>query len=179
MSQSASSTPSRPSSTPSRPASSKPLSLKRTYSSLSNSSKRSSLLKSSDTFASLSGTDTMWNPSDWKRLEDWYLRKDRDHVEAAKAFYQYESVQQGKENWPFKKILWRAKCLDTSAKAHGGLVPSQRKRRSVASTPELSQTPSRTPNRTPVGTPSSHEVPASLRTPSRTPSRSFYAYSPV
>ncbi|KAG2230916.1 hypothetical protein BDF21DRAFT_413001 [Thamnidium elegans] len=167
------------SSSPSKPPSSKPPTLKRTHSSMSNSSKRTSLLKTSDTFASLSGTDTMWNSSDWKRLEDWYLRKDRDHVEAAKAFYKFESVQQGKENWPFKKILWRAKCLDTSAKAHGGLVPSQRKRRSMESTPELSRTPTRTPNRTPVGTPSNHEVSARLRTPNRTPSRSFYAYSPV
>ncbi|GAA5799313.1 hypothetical protein HPULCUR_004724 [Helicostylum pulchrum] len=178
MSQSRSSTPSKSSSTK------KPPSLKRTYSSLSSSStsnspKRTSLLKSSDTFASLSGSDTMWTSSDWKRLEDWYIRKNRDHVEAAKAFYQFESVQQGKESWPFKKILWRAKCLDTSAKAHGGLVPSERKRRSVESTPELSRTPTRTPNRTPIGTPSNHAVPAGVRTPNRTPSRSFYAYSPV
>ncbi|KAI9357512.1 hypothetical protein BD770DRAFT_388901 [Pilaira anomala] len=108
-----------------------------------------------------------WTPKHWKTLEYWYIRKHHDYKLAAEAFYSCESLIQlnpRKELWPIEKILWKAKCLDTSTKAHGGLVPSERKRSrsSMLSTPDLTRTPpSRTPNPTPppIRTPTRHHRP--------------------
>lgn len=134
----------------------------------------SSLTQDGGTFHSFCHDDdhTSWTPKHWKTLEYWYLRKHHDYKLAAEAFYSCESLIQlspRKELWPIEKILWKAKCLDTSTKAHGGLVPSERKRpRSTISTPDLSRTPSRTPNPTPI------------RTPQRTPTGNLrHYYSPA
>ncbi|KAF1799249.1 hypothetical protein FB192DRAFT_1395708 [Mucor lusitanicus] len=123
-------------------------SLKRKYTSSSPlaSPSRSSAgtISRSDTFTSEydEGNPNKWTKQHWKKLEMLYLRKDRDYEKAASEFYYIESLQSivlpdkdsidgkpiRKELWSKEQILWRCKCLDTSAKFHGGLLPSERKK---------------------------------------------------
>lgn len=98
----------------------------------------------SDTFASEyeEGNPHKWTKHHWKKLEQCYIRKNRDYEKAASEFYYLESLQDmllpdkesadgkpiSKEFWSKEQILWRCKCLDTSAKFHGGVLPSERKK---------------------------------------------------
>ncbi|KAK4516114.1 copper transpport protein [Mucor velutinosus] len=123
-------------------------SLKRKYTSSSPlaSPSRSTVgtISRSDTFASEyeEGNPHKWTKQHWKKLEECYLRKNRDYEKAASEFYYIESLQDillpdrdsiegkpiRKELWSKEQILWRCKCLDTSARFHGGLLPSERKK---------------------------------------------------
>lgn len=123
-------------------------SLKRKYTSSSPlaSPSRSTVgtISRSSTFASEyeQGNPHKWTRQHWKKLEECYLRKNRDFEKAASEFYYIESLQDillpdrdsidgrpiRKELWSKEQILWRCKCLDTSAKFHGGLLPSERKK---------------------------------------------------
>ncbi|GAN03804.1 RNA binding protein [Mucor ambiguus] len=123
-------------------------SLRRKYtsSSLLASPSRSTVgtISRSDTFASEyeQGNPHKWTKQHWRKLEQCYLRKNRDYEKAASEFYYIESLQDillpdrdsidgkpiRKELWSKEQILWRCKCLDTSAKFHGGLLPSERKK---------------------------------------------------
>lgn len=124
-------------------------SLKRRYSSLQEDSdtyEPAATLSRSSTFASDIQTDsnnTRWTTTHWKKLEDWYIRKNRDFRKAANSFYYFESLinidlpneedsNDGapviKELWTLDHILWRSQCLDTSVKFHQGLLPSERKK---------------------------------------------------
>ncbi|KAI8994850.1 hypothetical protein BDB01DRAFT_831794 [Pilobolus umbonatus] len=95
-----------------------------------------------DTFSSDIGDDparNRWTRHDWRKLEDYYVRKNRDCERAANAFYNLENwvpispglngQERVKELWTKEEILWRCKCLDTSVKAHGGLLPSERSKK--------------------------------------------------
>lgn len=110
----------------------------------------------SDTFASEyeEGNPHKWTKHHWKKLEQCYIRKNRDYEKAASEFYYLESLQDmllpdkesadgkpiSKEFWSKEQILWRCKCLDTSAKFHGGVLPSERKKlkRTFNASPGLS-----------------------------------------
>lgn len=105
-------------------------------------------LSRSSTFASdiqtSNSNNARWTTAHWKKLEDWYIRKNRDFRKAANSFYYFESLinidlpnnnednTDGapviKELWSLDHILWRSQCLDTSVKFHKGLLPSERKR---------------------------------------------------
>lgn len=116
-------------SSPSRP------SLKRKY-----TQDTSPTLSRSSTLASDDET-TPWTKDHWKKLEDWYIRKNRDYKKAANSFYYFESLinielpkhnetaPTTKELWPLDQIVWRSQCLDTSVKFHNGLLPSERKKK--------------------------------------------------
>ncbi|KAI8637580.1 hypothetical protein BD408DRAFT_436848 [Parasitella parasitica] len=125
-------------------------SLKRKYTNDSSpfaSPSRSAITSSmsrSDTFTSEydEGNPNRWTKEHWKKLEQCYKRRNRDYEKAASEFYYLESLQSillpekdspdgkpvKKELWSKEQILWRCKCLDTSAKFHGGLLPSERKK---------------------------------------------------
>ncbi|KAL9545648.1 hypothetical protein MBANPS3_007051 [Mucor bainieri] len=121
-----------------------------TASSPSTSRFREPAISRSETFSSEyeEGNPHKWTKKHWKKLEECYLRKDRDYEKAASEFYYIESLQDillpdrdsidgkpiRKEYWSKEQILWRCKCLDTSAKFHGGLLPSERKKVRKSST---------------------------------------------
>ncbi|CEP14193.1 hypothetical protein [Parasitella parasitica] len=113
------------------------------FASLSRSAIISSMSRS-DTFSSEydEGNPNKWTKEHWRKLEQCYIRKNRDYERAANEFYYLESLQTmllpkkdspdgkpiRKELWSKEQILWRCKCLDTSAKFHGGVLPSERKK---------------------------------------------------
>ncbi|KAI8078119.1 uncharacterized protein B0P05DRAFT_542577 [Gilbertella persicaria] len=97
-----------------------------------------------DTFESDYDRDNpnRWTKRQWKKLEEYYLLKNRDYEKAANTFYFRESLitmnlpssqdiagkPKCKELWTKEQILWRAKCLHTSVQYHNGLLPSERKK---------------------------------------------------
>lgn len=85
-------------------------------------------------------SSTRWTKELWKKLEQYYIDRNRDYKKAATAFYYKESLitidlphrpngrePETKELWSIEQITWRSQCLDTSAKFHNGLLPSERK----------------------------------------------------
>ncbi|KAI9487288.1 MAG: hypothetical protein EXX96DRAFT_552549 [Benjaminiella poitrasii] len=106
----------------------------------------------SNTFTSDVNDDngTRWTKEHWKKLEQYYIRKNYDYERAAIAFYYVESLVTVssasnddpdnteltlKELWPKEHIIWRCKCLDTSTRFYGGVLPSERsKKRKVETT---------------------------------------------
>ncbi|KAI7900505.1 uncharacterized protein BX663DRAFT_517868 [Cokeromyces recurvatus] len=106
----------------------------------------------SDTFASDINVDNgvKWTKQHWKKLEEYYVRKNYDYEKAAIAFYYVESLitinssskddldnttLTLKELWSKEHIIWRCKCLDTSTRFYGGVLPSERiKKRKIEST---------------------------------------------
>ncbi|KAI8371411.1 uncharacterized protein BYT42DRAFT_616505 [Radiomyces spectabilis] len=80
--------------------------------------------------------ETPWTRTQWKALENWYDKMNRDVDRTVAMFYRHEALRTVEENgqvppielWTKDKILWRCQCLDTNTKFHGGLLPSERKR---------------------------------------------------
>ncbi|KAI7897432.1 uncharacterized protein EV154DRAFT_557733 [Mucor mucedo] len=106
---------------------------------------------------SKTSTDTnglIWSRHHWSKLEEWYIVEDRDYVKAAEAYYSHHCIQ-AEETWTLAQLTKKSRCLDTFAKAHDNLLPSelQQKRREIMMTQLPPLPPQRTPSLTPQGTP--------------------------
>lgn len=99
--------------------------------------------------------DILWTRHHWRKLEEWYMQEDRDYVKAAEAYYDHHCTQ-AEETWTLAQLTNKSRCLDTFAKAHDNLLPSelQQKRREnnlcLPSTPPPQSTPNLTPQSTPT-----------------------------
>ncbi|KAL4210884.1 hypothetical protein AB4K20DRAFT_1902850 [Rhizopus microsporus] len=82
-----------------------------------------------------------WTREHWKKLYEYYMRKNRDIEEAAKSFYYCEAVVHVistdstlsiKELWPREKILWYCRCLDTRWRYQRTLSYVSKQKKSVS-----------------------------------------------
>ncbi|KAG1051158.1 hypothetical protein G6F43_006617 [Rhizopus delemar] len=119
--------------------------LKRSYTSspLRSTTSNSSLSRTSSFLSEVDEEGgTRWTRQHWKKLEEYYIKKDRDIEKATSAFYYCESLIRVtesdskpimKELWPKDKIKWRCKCLDTRAKYQNNTVPFIKKKQKISS----------------------------------------------
>ncbi|KAI9244306.1 hypothetical protein BY458DRAFT_495216, partial [Sporodiniella umbellata] len=102
----------------------RPLKRKRPSSPIQSTTQINTLSRTSSFLSEVGDEDqARWTRHNWKTLEEYYVRKDRDCEKAANAFYYCESLiriseeieeDSGmKELWSKEKILWRCKCIDT------------------------------------------------------------------
>jgi hypothetical protein len=91
-------------------------------------------LSRSTTFCSDAGdeaTNTRWTRLEWKKLEHYYVKSNRDYKIAGESFYVNESLHKVgsklEEKWTKDHCIWRSQCLDTNVNYNKGLLPSERK----------------------------------------------------
>ncbi|KAI8875776.1 hypothetical protein K501DRAFT_289213, partial [Backusella circina FSU 941] len=94
-------------------------------------------LSRSTTFCSDAGDETTnirWTRLEWKKLEQYYVKNDRDYKRAGESFYMNESLQRVdgsklEEKWTKDHCIWRSQCFDTNVNYNKGLLPSERKKK--------------------------------------------------